>query len=286
MRFKTPDASIQGVPPAATLARALDQSQRVKNLVEKCADDLSTVNVALTQELAASGTTERVALAVEKSAEAEDKVKEASRKLAGVNAALKQEVRERHALEDRLTELTEQSELDRHAAFHDPLTGLPNRALFNDRLEQAFSQASRHGWTLAVMFLDLNNFKSVNDVHGHEVGDIVLRIMADRLRRTTRRNDTICRHGGDEFLYLLSEISDEADAIVIAQKLVVAIQEPCVVKLEKTSVTVVLGASIGVAFSPRHGRDAESLIRLADGAMYEAKSSKAEYRVAPSSVLA
>jgi diguanylate cyclase (GGDEF)-like protein len=253
----------------------------VRNIVEECAEDLSSVNTVLNQELADTVPTRRVALAVEKSAGVEDKVHDASEKLAVVNEALKVEVKERHALEERLTLLSEQSEADRHALFHDTLTGLPNRALFNDRLEQGFAHASRHRWTMAVMFLDLNNFKRINDVHGHENGDTVLQIVAERLRKITRRDDTICRHGGDEFLYLLAEIREEADAVMIAKKLIGAIQAPCVIDMGDSQITVAIGASVGIAFFPKHGVDADSLLRHADAAMYEAKRSQCGYSVAP-----
>ena len=223
-------------------------------------------------------------MAMEKSGLVEGKVQDASDQLAVVNQALKAEVRERHEMEERLTALTEQSNADRHASFHDPLTGLPNRALFDDRIEHGLAQAKRHGWTLAVMFVDLDNFKSINDVHGHETGDTVLQIIADRLTKITRRDDTICRHGGDEFLYLLLEISEEKDATMIAQKLILAIKEPCVIKAQTSRVVVEVFASIGIAFSPKHGDDAPTLIGHADRAMYEAKRSQSGYRVAPSHI--
>ncbi len=262
------------------LTKALDQTERVKNIVEECAEDLSSVNIALTQELAGSAPPPRVAVAIKKSGVVEAKVQDASERLAIVNEALKVEVSERRALEERLSTLTEQSDADRHASFHDPLTGLPNRALFDDRLEHGLAQAKRHGWTLAVMFVDLDNFKSINDVHGHATGDTVLKIISDRLRNVTRRDDTICRHGGDEFLYLLVEISEEKDAIMIAQKLISAIQKPCVIEAHDPQVALEVFASVGIAFSPKHGDDAQSLIGHADRAMYEAKRCKSGYSVA------
>ncbi len=262
------------------LTKALDQSERVKNIVEECAEDLSSVNGALTQELAGSAPPPRVALAIEKSGVVEGKVQDASERLAIVNEALKAEVGERHALEERLAVLTEQSDADRHAAFHDPLTGLPNRALFDDHFQHGLAQAKRHGWTLAVMFVDLDNFKSINDIHGHKTGDSVLKIISDRLRQITRRDDTICRHGGDEFLYLLAEISEENDAIMIAQKLISAIQKPCIIEAHDPEVALKVFVSVGIAFSPKHGDDAQSLIGHADRAMYEAKRRKTGYSVA------
>lgn len=271
----------QGHVPAAALTKALNQSERVKNIVEECAEDLSLVNTALTQELASLAPPPGVTVALEKSAVVEGKVQDASEQLAVVNESLAVEVAERHALENHLTALIEQSEEDRHTSLHDSLTGLPNRALFNDRLEHGLTQASRHNWTLAVMFLDLNNFKDVNDLYGHEAGDAVLRIISDRLRKITRRDDTICRHGGDEFLYLLTEIAEERAALKIAQKLISAIEQPCEIPMWQAPVTVALGASIGIAISPRHGVEPEGLVRQADAAMYEAKRRKAGYAFAP-----
>jgi diguanylate cyclase (GGDEF)-like protein len=273
MSIDTNQPSTDGNTAAASLTTALGQSERVKRIVEECAEDLSSVNSAL----ATAAAPPRVAIALEKSRVVEEKVQDASDQLAIVNETLKVEVRERHALEDRVAVLTEQSEADRHASFHDPLTGLPNRALFNDRLVQGLAQAGRHEWTLAVMFLDLNNFKGVNDAYGHEAGDAVLQIISDRLRKITRRDDTICRHGGDEFLYLLAQISEEKDAAMIAKKLIAAIQAPCEITVGHATVTVNIGASIGIAMSPRHGVDAEQLVGSADAAMYEAKRDGAGY---------
>ncbi|GAC1309531.1 MAG: hypothetical protein NVSMB10_16650 [Steroidobacteraceae bacterium] len=271
---------IDDVAPAASLTKALDQSQRVKTIVEQCAEDLSLVNTALTQELASAAPPPRVTIAIEKSTVVEGKVQKASEQLAVVNEALELEVRERRALENRVAVLTEQSEEDKHASLHDSLTGLPNRALFNDRLQHGLAQAGRHGWTLAIMFLDLNNFKSVNDLHGHEAGDLVLQIISSRLRKITRRDDTICRHGGDEFLYLMTEIREERDAVLIANKLISAIQQPCAVTVRGDPMTLTIGASIGIAVSPKHGDDPDSLLRQADAAMYEAKRSGSGYAFA------
>jgi hypothetical protein len=138
MSIDTNQPSTDGNTAAASLTTALGQSERVKRIVEECAEDLSSVNSAL----ATAAAPPRVAIALEKSRVVEEKVQDASDQLAIVNETLKVEVRERHALEDRVAVLTEQSEADRHASFHDPLTGLPNRALFNDRLVQGLAGSS------------------------------------------------------------------------------------------------------------------------------------------------
>jgi diguanylate cyclase (GGDEF)-like protein len=154
------------------------------------------------------------------------KVLEAADKLSVVNQALEVEVAARHVLEERLTALTQEEEAARHAAFHDALTGLPNRALFDNRLAHALAQARRRGWSLAVMFMDLDEFKQINDVHGHDVGDAVLKTVAERLKATTREDDTVCRHGGDEFLYLLVAFGEVDDVILVADKIARAIAAP------------------------------------------------------------
>jgi diguanylate cyclase (GGDEF)-like protein len=160
--------------------------------------------------------------------------------------------------------------------LHDALTGLPNRVLFNDRLEHGMAQAKRHGWTLAVMFLDLDKFKTINDSYGHDAGDAVLLTIAKRLKETTRTDDTISRHGGDEFLYLLMEINDDQDAAVVAKKIIQAVQVPCDVNVGQLTVN----SSIGISIFPRDGNTAEALIASADAAMYRAKQSQSGYAFA------
>ena len=146
-----------------TLSNVLMQSEHVKTLVKESAEELSSVNEGIKEELTNHGPMPGVEDALEKSEAVESKVQEASDGLSVVNLALKDEVMERNLLEGKLAAVTEQGRLDRHAALHDLLTGLPNRALFYDRLEYGFRQARRHGWRLAVMFVDLDDFKVIND---------------------------------------------------------------------------------------------------------------------------
>jgi diguanylate cyclase (GGDEF)-like protein len=157
------------------------------------------------------------------------------------------------------------------------LTGLPNRVLFNDRLEHGLEQAKRHGRTLAVMFLDLNDFKNINDSYGHDVGDGVLQTVAGRLKENTRGDDTVSRHGGDEFLYLLMEIQGEQDVTLIAQKIIKAIQAPCSVRVGDINISATVNASIGISIYPKDGTTADTLIKCADKAMYRAKQNRAGY---------
>jgi diguanylate cyclase (GGDEF)-like protein len=198
-----------------------------------------------------------------------------------VNFVLESEVRERKTTGLQLAAITEQEEAARYAAFHDVLTGLPNRALFDDRLAHGLAQAKRHGWTLAVMFVDLNKFKSVNDTHGHEAGDVVLQTTARRLTKSTRGDDTVSRHGGDEFLYLLTELHNEHDIAMIAEKIIRAIEVPIDVKVGDVHITSSIGASIGISTYPKNGATAPVLIKSADEAMYRAKQSQSGYAFAP-----
>lgn len=154
-----------------------------------------------------------------------------------------------------------------HLAHHDPLTNLPNRILFKDRLTQAISLAQRQGKPLAVMFIDLDHFKKINDSLGHDVGDQILQSVASRLLACVRRSDTVSRLGGDEFVILLSQIEHAADAAFSARKILRAFAKPHIV--EKRSIDVNL--SIGLSAYPTDGRTAESLMNRADNAMYEAK---------------
>ncbi len=266
--------------PARALTEALGQSERVQEIVEECATELSSVNVVLKDGLADQNPQPKIERALEKSEVIENKVQEASEVLVEVNQTLEREVRERHVLEFQFAAATEQKDAARQASLHDPLTGLPNRALFNDRLEHGLAQAQRHGWNLAVMFIDLDNFKDINDSHGHDVGDSVLKIIAGRLKENTRGDDTISRFGGDEFLYLLMEARSEQDIASIAAKLIAVIQETCEVSSGDVALRPSIHASIGIAMFPGDGTTADILIKRADTAMYRAKQDGSGYSFA------
>jgi diguanylate cyclase (GGDEF)-like protein/PAS domain S-box-containing protein len=154
-----------------------------------------------------------------------------------------------------------------HLAQHDPLTGLPNRILFNDRLGQALHEAHRQSSTLGVLFIDLDEFKLVNDSYDHGFGDEVLKAVAERIGRVMREDDTLARMGGDEFTVILRGLSHVDAAGVVAQKVLALFTQPFVVQQQ----TIFLGASIGISVYPRHGNQAEDLVRKADTAMYRAK---------------
>jgi diguanylate cyclase (GGDEF)-like protein/PAS domain S-box-containing protein len=155
----------------------------------------------------------------------------------------------------------------KHLAFHDPLTNLPNRLLFNDRLTLAVAQAHRHNQRLAVLFLDLDRFKVINDSLGHSVGDELLRQVAERIQEYVREGDTVARLGGDEFTLLVPGISAEEDAAKIARKICEAIHDPFWIDGRELFVTT----SVGVSVYPSDGHDGETLVRNADSAMYRAK---------------
>jgi len=175
------------------------------------------------------------------------------------------------ALLSDITPLKRQQKQLEHIAYHDPLTDLPNRALFTDRLQQALAQSSRSGRQLAVAYIDLDGFKAVNDTHGHNVGDRLLVVIARRMRKVLREGDTLARLGGDEFAALLVDLDTAADCESVLGRLLLAAAEPVVVG--ELSLTV--SASIGVApftgGKPDPGLDAEHLMRDADQAMYLAK---------------
>lgn len=176
-------------------------------------------------------------------------------------------IAEREVLEKRLE----------FQAFHDPLTKLPNRALFSDRLEHALARVSRSRAAIAVLFVDLDNFKAINDRLGHEAGDKLLVAVGRRLKESLRLGDTVARLGGDEFTILLEEdVTDEGDAVQTAERILKELEAPFDVAGRRVSIT----ASIGIALSIPGRRDPTNLLRAADIAMYRAKNNgKARYEV-------
>ena len=197
----------------------------------------------------------------------------AESRLGSAESALLIEVNERlveAALRAREEADTAAGELEAlsETARHDALTGLPNRALLAEELSWAMVFSRRRNSRLGLLFIDLNGFKDINDTLGHAVGDEVLKRVAERLSNCVRETDTVSRHGGDEFLVLLSEISNAADAARVAEKMVSALAAPCRVGDH----VLRLSASIGVSVYPDDGTEAQQLIDKADAAMYRAKS--------------
>ena len=265
--------SQKGEDGAVALAKALLQNENAKDLVANAAEELSSVNEVLKQELAQKELIPAVHSAIEKSEDVEGKVLQVSEKLAAVNRTLKVEVRGRILLDHQFAAANQQGDASRYAAFHDALTGLPNRALFQDRLAHGLAQAERHRWNLAIMFVDLDGFKAINDTHGHDAGDRVLQAIAKYLRQSIRSDNTICRYGGDEFLCLVMETREQQDLTEIAKKMINAIQAPCEVRVGDDVIKLSVSASIGIALFPQHGTTPEALIKNADTAMYRAKKS-------------
>lgn len=242
---KVKDRLAQGarsVPARETLA----EGERVVTSVKQVANDLHEVNEVLADGIAHLRDTER--------------------ELADTRSALQHAEAGLSAAQDG-----EQAAIAR--ALHDAATGLPNRVLFEDRMTTAITLAERHDWTLAVMFIDLDRFKSVNDLHGHPVGDEVLKEVARRLAANTRDEDSVCRNGGDEFLVLLINPQGLDNILRIAATLSASIAEPIAVR----GVSITIGASLGIACFPEHGRSGDQLVARADAAMYLAKRSASDF---------
>lgn len=174
--------------------------------------------------------------------------------------AILSDISERKAEEEHL----------RHIAHHDPLTGLANRVLFNDRLEQAIKAATRNQSKFAVLFLDLDKFKPVNDVFGHKIGDKLLQSVADRLTGSVRETDTVTRLGGDEFVILLENVA----SLEMVEKLLNQITDAVCAPYRIDRLNITIGASAGISLYPEHGTDAKTLLHHADVTMYEAKERK------------
>ncbi|MAO54203.1 MAG: hypothetical protein CMM61_00710 [Rhodospirillaceae bacterium] len=163
-----------------------------------------------------------------------------------------------------------------YMASHDEVTGLPNRSLFLDRLDVSLRQSAREKSRIAVLFIDLDGFKAVNDRMGHDAGDMILHQVAVRLVARVRASDTVARYGGDEFTVILNQVSNAQDVGRVAESIVDELTRPFMVKRE----TVLIGASVGVAVYPDNAETSDALIRLADKAMYEVKhSGKRGYRL-------
>jgi len=161
-------------------------------------------------------------------------------------------------------------------ATHDPLTELPNRLLFRDRLLQAIAGAERRERQVAVLYIDLDNMKKVNDNYGHTTGDQLLKEIGKRLAASVRESDTVARLGGDEFAVIQTDISDRSDATRLADKLLQAINAG----YDYQDQLIQAGASLGISLYPEHSKSVDTLLSLADSAMYEAKRSDKDCRIA------
>ena len=180
------------------------------------------------------------------------------------------------AVTDDITEHKQTEERIWHVAHYDSLTALPNRLLFNDRLSQAISLAKRDSRELALLYLDLDKFKPVNDALGHDAGDELLEQVADRIRQQLRESDTAARVGGDEFAVILPDIASRESVATVAGKIIIALTAPFALGSAKRSAAI--GVSIGIALYPADGQDREALVKAADSAMYDAKKSRNCFR--------
>lgn len=184
-----------------------------------------------------------------------------------------------------LRDITARKETEAHIqrlADYDGLTELPNRMLFHDRLRQAASLARRDRHELALLYIDLDKFKAVNDTLGHAAGDELLKGVAGRIRRQMRESDTVARIGGDEFAVILPTIATREDASTVARKLIDALAAPFHLSGQKREVCI--GSSIGIAIFPAHAQEMDTLVKAADAAMYSAKQAGNSFRFAPGTV--
>lgn len=208
--------------------------------------------------------------------ELEKRVEARTNELHALADTLRDEIRKKETIEIQLRENEQQM---RHLAHHDALTGLPNRMSLQERLTMAIQQAQRNGCCVALLMIDLDNFKQINDSWGHSAGDAVLCTVARRLQAMVRNVDTVARIGGDEFVVVLSDIESDADALLVAEKILLALSEP----VSAFGATYQTSPSIGISLFPRDGANLDELLKRADTAAYQAKKAgKNTFRLAMS----
>jgi diguanylate cyclase (GGDEF)-like protein len=277
------------------LKLVLDQSEEITENIKEAADQLGSVNIVLKQKGKVSPTVLTIEEVIAQNEEAEKKVSKAADDLHQVNAELAKQVSERIDIESELLETknnlfearadlskSQAREKDTlHIALHDSLTGLPNRLLLEQHLEHGLLQAHRYGWKLAIMFIDLDKFKNINDSYGHDIGDKLLITVAKRLQAFVRGEDMVSRWGGDEFVCVLLNINLEADLISLAKKMVERISEEC----EFDGTIISISATIGIAICPRDGDTADILFQKVDRAMYKSKGTDQRVMLFSESIL-
>jgi len=284
MKSKSKDPKKTVPDKNVSLERVINQNEKIKENVKQAANELTSVNEILKQGKEVKIPVQIIKEAIIQNKEVEYIVAKAADDLHQVNTELAKEVAERLVIETELSDMKNdladvrddlsksraKEEQTRKVALHDALTGLPNRLLFEERLEYGLIQAKRHGWKLAVLFMDIDSFKHINDSHGHDAGDRVLLTVAERLQSATREEDTVSRWGGDEFVCLLSEVKQEADVIRLAEMFVNRISEAFTFK----GIVLSIKISIGIALYPADGETAGMLLKNADTAMYKAKGTE------------
>jgi diguanylate cyclase (GGDEF)-like protein len=283
--------SIEEIP----LKLVLDQSEEIKENIRKVVDQISSVNAIFKQDKKIYFPYPTIEQAIAQNEEAERRINKAVGDLHQVNTELAKQVAERIDIESELkqtkselfdiradlskSQLKEKDAL--YIALHDPLTGLPNRLLLEQRLEHGLTQSRRYGQKLAIMFIDLDKFKNINDSYGHDIGDKLLITVARRLQDAVRGEDMVSRWGGDEFICLLMNIKHESDAVNFATKMVEEISQEC--DLDGTVVSI--SATIGIAICPKDGETAEILFRQVDRAMYRSKGTDQRIMLFDESIL-
>lgn len=262
------------------LKKALKKSQGVRKRIEDCAAELSTVNETVKKEMEAGITLQQAKKALAQSERVKEKVQDCAIKLDEINEALAQEVDDRNKRDCEFMEIREKlsavegiAEEAKQRSLQDAATGIPNRELFNVRIEQAIALTRRNNWILALMFIDLDRFKLINDTYGHVVGDKVLKTLAQRLHRRVRSGDTFCRYGGDEFLYLLVNPQSLENVQRVAEEVSEHVAQPIIID----DLVLSVEPSIGIAVYPNDGDTGLELVANADAAMYHAKKTKARY---------
>lgn len=264
---------------SVSLNGVLKKNEEIKIDVGRAASELASANDVLKQE---NASLQAMKVALTQNADAEIMVAKAADDLKRVNIKLANEIAVRVGIESELDsmktdlatvrdDLLQAQVTGRQAqqlALTDTLTGLPNRASFDLALHQGLVQAKRQSWGLAVLFIDVDKFKDINDNHGHDVGDRVLLTVANRLNSFIREGDMVSRWGGDEFVCLLLEVKDKNDVLRLASKLALRVAEA----VTFGALTLHTKISIGIALYPADGEAADVLIKNADTAMYKAKS--------------
>ena len=267
-----------------SLKRVLNQNKKIKKTVKQAASELTSINEVLQQGIKVNIPVRTIEESIAQNEDVEHEVARAADDLHQVNIELAKGVAERVVIESELadtkTDLAEvrddlsksqvKEEETRQITLHDALTGLPNRVLFEQRLEHGLIQAKRHSWKLAVLFIDIDKFKSINDTYGHDMGDKVLLMVANRLQSSVREEDMVCRWGGDEFVCLLLDVKQEANVTLLAEKMVNRIAEAC----EFNGTVLSIRPSMGIAIYPADGETADILFKSADTAMYKAKGTE------------
>lgn len=264
----------------APLAAVLQETRQVRQLLRECGDGLAEVNAGLKLDSDEARLTASVQAARRKNKAVEEKVAVVTEKVEEVESALNDEIRDRRMLDHQFAAALEQEAAARFLALHDGLTGLANRVLLMDRLQHEIAQAQRHGWQVGVMFIDLDEFKAINDRMGHAVGDRVLQLVAQRLQDNSRSVDTLSRFGGDEFVFVQTEVKDGGDVAKVAGNLLQALAAPAQQDEDGTPLPKDIRASIGIALFPQHGDTPEKLLVSADRAMYRAKQRGGGYAFA------